>query len=144
MAEAIAAEVLGPPGQLAVRPARRWVRWGAHNIEFVLVTHGNLRSGRTAIVAQLPLRPKALQIVVAGPSAEGGILMYDFIAFVSSVDGESNWRGGTERLRYMAGRIAIGLAAWLLIGGSLIAVATVVLSRRHRRARAAEATAPSP
>jgi len=70
--------------------------------------------------------------------------MYDFIAFVSSVDGESNWRGGTERLRYMAGRIAIGLAAWLLIGGSLIAVATVVLSRRHRRARAAEATAPSP
>lgn len=81
------------------------------------------------LVAQVPLRPEAVQLSVAGPvdqAARGQAIME---ATLASLEGETNWLTSTER----AGRLGTSAGWWISIAVALVAV----LAWRKRRARSA-------
>ncbi len=81
------------------------------------------------LVAQVPLKPEAVQLSVAGPgdqAARGQAIME---ATLASLQGETNWLTSAER----AGRLG-NIAGWWI--GIAVAV-IVVLAWRRRRARSA-------
>jgi len=80
------------------------------------------------LVAQVPLKPEAVQLSVAGPgdqAARGQAIME---ATLASLEGETNWLTSAER----SGRL--GKAAGLWIG---IAVAAIAILAWRKRARSA-------
>jgi len=80
------------------------------------------------LVAQVPLRPEAVALSVAGPGDQetrGRTIME---ATLASLEGETNWLTSSER----AGRL--GRAAGLWIGIAVAAIA--ILAWRKRRAQA--------
>jgi hypothetical protein len=80
------------------------------------------------LVAQVPLKPEAVQLSVAGPGdqvARGQAIME---ATLASLEGETNWLTSAER----SGRL--GKAAGLWIG---IAVAAIAILAWRKRARSA-------
>lgn len=81
------------------------------------------------LVAQVPLKPEAVQLSVAGPGDQGARAQAIMEATLASLEGETNWLTSAER----SGRL--GRAAGLWIG---IAVAVIaVLTWRKRRAQSA-------
>jgi hypothetical protein len=81
------------------------------------------------LVAQVPLRPEAVQLSVAGPvdqETRGQAIME---AILASLEGETNWLTSTER----AGRLGTAAAWWIGIAVAVIAV----VAWRKRRARSA-------
>lgn len=133
-AEAIATANLQQQPEAEGRADYRTTRWGDHYVKFVLVQHGHWRTGLTTLVARIPLRQRALQVVVTGPSSEAGILNGDFLAFIRSLEGETNWLTGPQRIEKLGAdliRIGVGALAFVLLGGLLIAVAVVHISRKQ-------------
>ena len=80
------------------------------------------------LVAQVPLRPEAVQLSVAGPADQQTRGQTIMEATLASLEGETNWLTSSER----AGRL--GRAAGLWIGIAVAAIA--ILAWRRRRAQA--------
>ena len=81
------------------------------------------------LMAQVPLRPEAVALSVAGPGdqeARGRTIME---ATLASLEGETNWLTSTER----AGRLGTAAGWWIGIAVAVIAV----LAWRKRRAQSA-------
>src|SRR6266849_2636966 len=81
------------------------------------------------LVAQVPLRPEAVQLSVAGPTDQETRGQAIMEAALASLEGETNWLTSTER----AGRLGNIAGWWIGIAVAVIAV----LAWRKRRARAA-------
>jgi len=81
------------------------------------------------LVAQVPLRPEAVQLSVAGPADQETRGQAIMEATLASLEGETNWLTSTER----AGRLGNIAGWWIGIAVAVIAV----LAWRKRRARAA-------
>ena len=85
-----------------------------------------------ALVAQVPLRREAVQVVFAGPAdqeARGNTLM---TSTLGTLEGETNWLTDSER----AGRLG-NIAGWWI--GIAIAVVAVLIWRNRRHAPAVAA-----
>jgi len=81
------------------------------------------------LVAQVPLRPEAVQLSVAGPADQETRGQAIMEATLASLEGETNWLTSTER----AGRLGNIAGWWIGIAVAVIAV----LAWRKRRARSA-------
>ena len=81
------------------------------------------------LVAQVPLRPEAVQLSVAGPADQETRGQAILEATLASLEGETNWLTSTER----AGRLGTAAGWWIAIAVAVIAV----LAWRKRRARSA-------
>ena len=81
------------------------------------------------LVAQVPLRPEAVQLSVAGPADQETRGQAILEATLASLEGETNWLTSTER----AGRLGTAAGWWIGIAVAVIAV----LAWRKRRARSA-------
>ena len=81
------------------------------------------------LVAQVPLRPEAVQLSVAGPADQETRGQAIMEATLASLEGETNWLSSTER----AGRLGTAAGWWIGIAVAVIAV----LAWRKRRARSA-------
>ncbi len=81
------------------------------------------------LVAQVPLRPEAVQLSVAGPTDQETRGQAIMEATLASLEGETNWLTSTER----AGRLGNIAGWWIGIAVAVIAV----LAWRKRRARSA-------
>jgi hypothetical protein len=80
------------------------------------------------LVAQVPLRREAVQLVVGGPADQETRAQTLLVATLATLQGETNWLTSSER----AGRLGTAAGWWIGIGAALIAV----LAWRKRRARA--------
>jgi hypothetical protein len=81
------------------------------------------------LVAQVPLRPEAVQLSVAGPADQETRGQAIMEATLASLEGETNWLTSTER----AGRLGNIAGWWIGIAVAVIAI----LAWRKRRARSA-------
>ena len=81
------------------------------------------------LVAQVPLRREAVQLVVGGPADQETRAQTLLAATLATLEGETNWLTSSER----AGRLGTAAGWWIGIGGAVIAV----LAWRKRRARSA-------
>ena len=81
------------------------------------------------LVAQVPLRPEAVQLSVAGPADQETRGQAIMEATLASLEGETNWLTSTER----AGRLGTAAGWWIGIAVAVIAV----VAWRKRRARSA-------
>ncbi|HXL53765.1 MAG TPA: hypothetical protein VN945_11585 [Gemmatimonadales bacterium] len=81
------------------------------------------------LVAQVPLRPEAVQLSVAGPADQQTRGQAIMEATLASLEGETNWLTSSER----AGRLGTAAAWWI----GIAVAAVLVLAWRKRRARSA-------
>ena len=81
------------------------------------------------LVAQLPLRPEAVQLSVAGPADQQTRGQAIMEATLASLGGETNWLTSSER----AGRLGTAAGWWI----GIAVAAVLVLAWRKRRARSA-------
>jgi hypothetical protein len=72
----------------------------------------------TVLVAQLPLKPEAVQLVVAGPADQGDRMETIMTSALAAFEGETNWLTSTER----SSRLGKGVGAMLALGVLAIAV----------------------
>ncbi len=81
------------------------------------------------LVAQVPLRPEAVQLSVAGPADQQTRGQAIMEATLASLEGETNWLTSSER----AGRLGTAAGWWI----GIAVAAVLVLAWRKRRARSA-------
>jgi len=81
------------------------------------------------LVAQVPLRPEAVQLSVAGPADQQTRGQAIMEAALASLEGETNWLTSSER----AGRLGTAAGWWI----GIAVAAVLVLAWRKRRARSA-------
>ena len=81
------------------------------------------------LVAQVPLRPEAVQLSVAGPADQQTRGQSIMEATLASLEGETNWLTSSER----AGRLGTAAGWWI----GIAVAAVLVLAWRKRRARSA-------
>jgi len=102
----------------------------------VVVEHfrtDTVESGSAIVVyaAQVPLRPEAIQLVLAGPSAQarGGEAI--LASTLAGLEGQTNWLSSSER----AGRLGtiVGWVVGIAIG---VLIVRIVVTRRRVRANA--------
>src|SRR5256712_9483916 len=81
------------------------------------------------LVAQVPLRPEAVQLSVPGPADQETRGQAIMEATLASLEGETNWLSSSER----AGRLGTAAAWWI----GIAVAAVLVLAWRKRRGRSA-------
>jgi len=70
---------------------------------------------RLILVTQVPLKPEAIQIALAGPSSDEARLTADLQAVLASLDGPTNWKTDQERI------LALAWAGGLIVGMVVVA-----------------------
>jgi hypothetical protein len=106
-------------------------KWKSFDIE-VLVGVAQQEPGIAVVVAQVPLKPQAIQVAVTAPLARQAELLPLLRSLLASLDGPSNWLTDKER-SLGAGKAIGGLAVMLGLAGWAIA--------RWRKRRTAAVTA---
>lgn len=104
-------------------------KWKGFDID--VIRTDTVESGTAIVVyaAQVPLRPEAIQLVLAGPTAQAGGAEAILAAALARLEGQTNWLPSTER----AGRLGT-IVGW--VAGIAIGVFIVRLLVRRRRTRA--------
>jgi len=77
---------------------------------------------------QVPLRPEAIQLVLAGPSKQAGGAEPILTAILAGLEGQTNWLSSSER----AGRLGtiVGWVVGIAIG---VLIVRIVVTRRRAR-----------
>src|SRR5262249_9675586 len=66
-------------------------RWQTFDIDVVKVVETAGKVTNVTFNAQVPLKPRAIQVTVIGPAAEEPSLRQEMQTIVGSVEGQSNW-----------------------------------------------------
>jgi hypothetical protein len=103
----------------------RKLTWKGFDVD-VFVSHIAATDKKLILVAQVPLKPEAIQIALAGPPSDEARLTAELQAVLASLDGPTNWKTDQERIEALA--YAISLVAGTFIG--------VWWFRRRKRATA--------
>ena len=117
------------PDEMPVGAQLTSMKWREFDLQGVRAQVERDEGPSFTLVAQVPLKPEAIQILLAGPADQterGDTLLK---ATLASLQGQSNWLTSAERSE----RIGKSVGAWIAIG---VAVG-VVLYMRKRRAAAA-------
>jgi hypothetical protein len=91
----------------------RKLTWKSFDID-VVVSHVAGTDKKLILVAQVPLKPEAIQIILAGPSSDEARLTAELQAVLASLDGPTNWKTNAERIQALAE--AIGLVVGIFVG----------------------------
>ena len=104
-------------------------KWKAFDIDGVRTDTAQAGSPISVVAAQVPLKPEAVQLIVAGPRDQADRAEAIMASTLATLEGETNWLTDEER----AGRLGT-IAGWWIF----IAVAALIgLWIRKRRSRAA-------
>lgn len=106
------------PGNASVEKTK----WRSFQIDVFKVLEQVQGSPYITFNAQVPLKPHAIQVSVAGPASEEKSLRQDLQSILASIEGPSNWLTTDERVSRGAegfGRLII-LIAFAVVAGSLI------------------------
>ncbi len=107
------------------------LKWKGFDVD--VIRTDTVESGSAIVVyaAQVPLRPEAIQLVLAGPSAQarGGEAI--LASTLAGLEGQTNWLSSSER----AGRLGtiVGWVVGIAIG---VLIVRIVVTRRRVRANA--------
>jgi len=104
-------------------------KWKAFDINGLRTVTSQAGKPVFVLVAQVPLRREAVQLVVGGPADQETRAQTLLVATLATLEGETNWLTSSER----AGRLGTAAGWWIGIGAAVIAV----LAWRKRRARSA-------
>jgi hypothetical protein len=112
-------------------PATHLVRfqWKGFDIDGLHTDTAHAGSPVVVLVAPVPLRREAIQLLVTGPRDQTARAQVILASTLSTLEGETNWLTDAER----AERLGTAVGWWIAIA---VAVIVVVLWRK-RRARAA-------
>lgn len=91
----------------------RKLTWKSFDVE-VLVSHVAGPDKKLILVTQVPLKPEAIQIALAGPSSDEARLTAELQAVLASLDGPTNWKTDDERILALAK--LIGMVVGTVIG----------------------------
>jgi hypothetical protein len=105
------------PGARANVETTDWKGFEVALLVMFMSTNGH---DMVSLVAQIPLRREAIQVIVAGPRSDEAVLRSYLAFMLDNLQGESNWLGGSERV----GRLVIGLVK---LGGFLVVVAVIII-----------------
>jgi hypothetical protein len=103
-------------------------QWKGFDIDGLQTDTAHAGSPVVVLVAPVPLRREAVQLLVTGPRDQAARAQAILTSTLATLEGETNWLSDTER----AERLGTAAGWWIGIG---VAVLVVVLWRR-RRARA--------
>jgi len=106
-------------------------KWKGFDID--VIRTDTVESGSAIIVyaAQVPLRPEAIQLVLAGPTAQAGGAEAILASALAGLEGQTNWLSSSER----AGRFGtiVGWVVGIVIG---VLVVRIIVSRRRAHSSA--------
>jgi hypothetical protein len=95
----------------------RKTTWRTRQIDIVTshMKRGSIEAA--SLAAQMPLRHHAMQITMGSFAADEAQLSADFAQVLASFDGETDLRGGAERIGYALGcyGLPIFLIGWLIV-----------------------------
>ncbi len=112
-AERLSREALRAKGLELTDFDLRKLTWKSFDIE-VFVVHVAGTDKKLILVADVPLKPEAIQIALAGPSSDEARLTAELQAVLASLDGPTNWKTDDERILALAK--LIGMAVGALVG----------------------------
>lgn len=104
-------------------------KWKSFDVSGVKTQTSQAGKPVFVLVAQVPLRPEAVQLSVAGPADQETRGQAILEATLASLEGETNWLTSSER----AGRLGTAAGWWI----GIAVAAVLVLAWRRRRARSA-------
>ena len=104
-------------------------KWKSFDVSGVKTQTSQAGKPVFVLVAQVPLRPEAVQLSVAGPADQQTRGQSIMEATLASLEGETNWLTSSER----AGRLGTAAGWWI----GIAVAAVLVLAWRKRRARSA-------
>lgn len=114
------------PADLPSRSQLMTVKWNGLDIDAIRTDTTGGGGAITVYTAQVPLRREAIQVVVAGPTAQSGEALATLKTVLGSLKGETNWLTSAAR----AGRLGT-IVGWIIgIGIGVWIVRTVVTRRR--------------
>ncbi len=93
-------------------------KWKSFDIDVMIGVARQGQVGLYVLVAQVPLKPEAIQLKLVAPEAHQAELLALLRTLLAGLDGPSNWLTAGERAR-SAGRavgglaVLLGLAIWL-------------------------------
>ena len=100
--------------------------WQGFDIDVFKVEDGSGKDAKVTFNAQVPLKPRAIQVSVMGPAADEASLRQEMQAIVTSVAGTTNWLTPAERVTLLSsgvGRLAI---LCLLVVGIVVVVRKII------------------
>ncbi len=104
------------------------LKWKGFDID--VIRTDTVESGSPVVIyaVQVPLRPEAIQLVLAGPSAQTRGAEAILTAILAGLEGQTNWLSSSER----AGRLGtiVGWVVGIAIG---VLVVRMVVTRRRGR-----------
>ena len=106
-------------------------KWKGFDID--VIRTDTVESGTAIVVyaAQVPLRPEAIQLVLAGPTAQAGGAEAILASALAGLEGQTNWLSSTGR----AGRLGtiVGWVVGIAVG---VLIVRMVVTRRRAQSSA--------
>jgi hypothetical protein len=105
--------------------------WQSFDIDVFKVEETTGKVTNITLNAQVPLKPRAIQVSVMGPAAEEASLRQEMQAIVTSVAGTSNWLTPDERVSRLAaggGRLAFVSAFVCVLVIGIVKVVRKIIS----------------
>jgi hypothetical protein len=111
-------------------PATQLVRfqWKGFEIDGLKTDTAQAGASVVVLVAQVPLRREAIQLIVSGPRDQTARAQAIMTSTLASLEGETNWLTGSDR----AGRLGT-IVGW--VGGIALGFIVVRIWRSRQRAR---------
>ncbi|HET7789645.1 MAG TPA: hypothetical protein VFK78_02525 [Gemmatimonadales bacterium] len=103
-------------------------KWKAFDVDGVRTDTAQAGVPLEILVAQVPLKPEAIQLIVTGPRDQSSRLDATMNAALASLDGETNWLTAEERSGRLGSTSGAAAIAVVLI------VAAAAIRKRRRRA----------
>jgi len=104
------------------------LKWKGFDID--VIRTDTVESGSPVVIyaVQVPLRPEAIQLVLAGPSKQAGGAEPILTAILAGLEGQTNWLSSSDR----AGRLGtiVGWVVGIAIG---VLIVRMVVTRRRAR-----------
>jgi hypothetical protein len=116
---AIGREDLSKEGKIPANASLEKTEWKSFKIDVIRVIENIGGVSFVTLNAQVPLKPHAIQVSVAGPASDETKLRADLLAIVASVDGPTNWLTDEQRFSPKPNWIAVVVGLLVIITGRL-------------------------
>ena len=104
------------------------LKWKGFDVDVIRTDTAESGSPVVVYAVQVPLRPEAIQLVLAGPSAQANGAEAILASALAGLEGQTNWLSSTERASRFG--TIVGWVVGIVVG--LLIVRMVVTRRRER------------
>jgi hypothetical protein len=105
-------------------------KWKGFDIDGVRSAHEESGDPVVVILAQVPLRPEAIQLIASGPADQEARVHALMTSTLLTVEGKTNWLSRTERAERLGNIVGLAL-------GVVVALVGIRIWRARRRSRSA-------